>query len=84
MTPLHFAAQIKNIQVAEALIKAGAIVNALDKVSYLTLKIWQSIRLKVLDQVIWQSKLFDTQNECIKLCSYIEQSVILVLYILEK
>ena len=37
-TPLHFAAQNKSIQVAEALITARVIVNALDKVSYLTLK----------------------------------------------
>ena len=32
MTPLHFVAQNRNIPVAEALIKAGAIINALDKV----------------------------------------------------
>ena len=38
LTPLHFAAQNKNIQVAETLITARAIVNALDKVSYLKLK----------------------------------------------
>ena len=33
MTPLHFVAQNKKVPVAEALIKAGAIVNALDKVN---------------------------------------------------
>ena len=39
MTPLHFVAQNKNIESAEAVISAGAIVNALDKVIYLILKI---------------------------------------------